>query len=145
MLLELDYLQTKISLDQAQVIAVVGHSDKPHRTSYQIADYLRNVGYTVIPVNPTLEEINGQKCYPTVSDIPQQVDIVDVFRRSEFLPDVVEDAIRAGAKMLWTQLGVVHDEALQAAQDAGIDLVVDRCIKVEHMRLAVPWKKIPGK
>jgi hypothetical protein len=73
------------------------------------------------------------------------VDIVDVFRRSEFLPDVVEDAIRAGAKMLWTQLGVVHDEALQAAQDAGIDLVVDRCIKVEHMRLAVPWKKIPGK
>jgi hypothetical protein len=145
MLLELDNLQTKISLDQAQVIAVVGHSDKPHRTSYQIADYLRNVGYTVIPVNPTLEEINGQKCYPTVSDIPQQVDIVDVFRRSEFLPDVVEDAIRAGAKMLWTQLGVVHDEALQAAQDAGIDLVVDRCIKVEHMRLAVPWKKIPGK
>jgi hypothetical protein len=135
----------KDALNKAQVIAVVGHSDKPHRTSYQIAQYLRNVGYTVIPVNPTVEHINGEKSYPSVKAIPQKVDIVDVFRRSEHLPEIVADAIAAGADMIWTQLGVVHDQALENAAHAGLELVVDRCIKVEHMRLAVPWKKTPGK
>ena len=132
-------------LDRAQVIAVVGHSDKPHRTSYQIAAYLRNVGYTVIPVNPTVDEIDGQTSYPSVAAIPGPVDIVDVFRRSEHLPEIVADAIAAGAPALWTQLGVVHDDALAKAREAGLEVVVDQCIKVEHMRLAVPWKKPPGK
>lgn len=116
-------------------VAVVGHSDNPERTSYRIAAYLRAHDYTVIPVNPMVDTINGERCYPSLVDVPEQIDIVDVFRRSEFLIDVVEDAIQAKAKVIWTQLGVVDDAAIQKALDAGIDVIVDRCIKVEHARL----------
>src|SRR3972149_2537973 len=93
--------ELKELLSSARVIAVVGHSDKPYRTSYEIAQYLRRVGYTVYPVNPTLDEIDGQKCYASLSEVPESIDIVDVFRRSEYLPGVVEDAIAAGAKGGW--------------------------------------------
>lgn len=118
-------------------VAVVGHSDNPERTSYRIAEYLRAHDYDVIPVNPTVETIKGETSYPSVSAIPEAVDIVDVFRRSEFLDDVVEDAIKAKAKVIWTQLGVVDEAAAQKAIDAGIDVVMDRCIKVEHARLTL--------
>lgn len=122
-------------LAEAETIAVVGHSDNPARTSYQIAGYLRRAGYRVYAVNPTVEAIDGEKSYATVADLPETVDIVDVFRRSEYLPDVVEDAINAGAPVVWTQLGVVDEDAADRATDAGLDMVMNRCIKVEHARL----------
>lgn len=122
-------------LSEAKVIAVVGHSDKPERTSYQIAQFLRRVGYTVYPVNPTVETIDGEKSYATLQDIPEAIDIVDVFRRSEFLDDVVNDAQAAHAKLIWGQLGVVDDDAARKALEADMDVVMDRCIKVEYSRL----------
>ena len=122
-------------LTETKVIAVVGHSDKPHRTSYQIAQYLRNVGYTVYAVNPTVEEIDGERSYASLADVPEPIDIVDVFRRSEHLQRVVDDAIAAGAKAIWTQLGVSDADAALTATAANVPIVMDRCIKVEHMRL----------
>ena len=122
-------------LENARVIAVVGHSDKPHRTSYQIAQFLRDVGYRVYAVNPALDEIDGEKCYASLAEVPEPIDIVDVFRRSEFLPGVIEDAITVGAKSVWAQLGVWHPDADEIAESAGMPLVMDSCIKVEYMRL----------
>ena len=122
-------------LGEARVIAVVGHSDKPNRTSYQIAQYLRSAGYKVYPVNPTVDQIDGEKSYASLDAIPEAIDIVDVFRRSEFLEGVVEDATRVGAKAVWGQLGVRDDQAAAKAEAAGMDMVMDRCIKVDHARL----------
>ena len=122
-------------LAKARVIAVVGHSDRPYRTSYRIAQYLRRAGYTVYPVNPTVTEIDGQPSYPTLADVPESIDIVNVFRRSEYLADVVDQAIAVGAKAVWAQLGVVDETARQKALDAGLDVAMDMCIKVEHRRL----------
>jgi uncharacterized protein len=122
-------------LANARVIAVVGHSDKPYRTSYRIAQYLRHAGYTVYPVNPTVETISGQPSYASLADVPEPIDIVNVFRRSEHLPEVVDEAIAAGAKAVWAQLGVVDEAARQKALDAGLDVAMDACIKIEHTRL----------
>lgn len=122
-------------LAKARVIAVVGYSDKPHRTSYQIAQFLKRAGYRVYPVNPTVETIDGERSYPTLADVPEPIDIVDVFRRSEYLPGVVEDAIAAGAKAVWAQLGVYDADAGRKAEAAGLDVVMDACIKVEYNRL----------
>jgi hypothetical protein len=122
-------------LEEAKVIAVVGHSDKPYRTSYQIAHFLRNAGYKVYPVNPTVSEIDGEKSYASLDEIPEPIDIVDVFRRAEHLPQVVEDSIRTNAKAVWGQLGVVDWEAGKKAEEAGMDVVMDLCIKIEHQRL----------
>lgn len=124
-------------LSEAKVIAVVGHSDKPYRTSYQIADYLRGVGYKVYPVNPLVAEINGEKSYASLSDIPEQIDIVDVFRRAEHLDGVVQDSIEANAKAVWGQLGVTDNNAAERANQAGLDIVTDLCIKIEHRRLRI--------
>lgn len=122
-------------LAAARVIAVVGHSDKPSRTSYQIAQFLRQVGYTVYPVNPALQTIEGQPCYASLQDVPEPIDIVNVFRRSEFLPDVMQAAIAVQAKTVWAQLGVAHEAAAQAALEAGLNVIQDACIKVEWLRL----------
>ena len=119
-------------LENAKVIAVVGHSDKPHRTSYRIAQYLRLSGYTVYPVNPTISEIDGQPSYDSLFDVPEPIDIVNVFRRAEYLPGVVDEAIAVGAKAVWAQLSVYDAEAKQKALDAGLDVAMDACIKVEH-------------
>ncbi|MCH7662890.1 MAG: CoA-binding protein [Chloroflexi bacterium] len=122
-------------LEDARVIAVVGHSDKPYRTSYQIASYLRNVGYKVYAVNPTVDEIDGEKSYSNLDEIPEPIDIVDVFRRSEYLNGVVQDSIAVNVKAVWSQIGVVDFEAAKIAEKAGLDMVMDLCIKVEHRRL----------
>ncbi len=132
-----DDKELKQLLQEAKVIAVVGHSDKPQRTSYQIADYLRRAGYTVYPVNPVVAEIDGQKSYASLADIPEPIDIVDVFRRSEYLDEIVAEAIRVGAKAVWAQLGVSDQAAEQRADQAGMPLVMDRCIKVDHRRLGL--------
>lgn len=122
-------------LSESRTIAVVGHSDNPARTSYNIAQYLRRAGYKVYPVNPTVSEIDGERSYASLHDIPEPIDIVDVFRRSEHLSDVVDDAIDVGAKVVWSQLGVIDEDAAEKAVDAGLDMVMNRCIKVEHQRI----------
>jgi predicted CoA-binding protein len=119
-------------LAKAKVIAVVGHSDKPYRTSYRIANYLRDAGYKVYPVNPTLSAIDGQPCYPNLASVPEPIDIVDVFRRSEYLAEVIDESISVGAKAVWAQLGVVDEEAAKKADKAGLGVVMDRCIMVDH-------------
>lgn len=116
-------------------VAVVGISDKPDRDSFQVAKYLLEQGYLVIPVNPMLETVLGQRCYPSLRGVPVHVDIVDIFRRSEAVPEIVDDAITMGARVVWMQLGVVHEEAAEKAQQAGLKVVMDRCIKRDHSRL----------
>ena len=122
-------------LTNARTVAVVGHSENPARTSYQIANYLRSVGYKIYPINPTVDQIDGQKSYASLADVPEPIDVVDVFRRPEHLPAIVAEAIAAGAKAVWGQLGVVDWDAGQKALDAGLDVVMDRCMRVEHRRL----------
>ncbi|KAF3889943.1 MULTISPECIES: CoA-binding protein [Nostocales] len=124
-------------LTHAKVIAVVGHSDKPYRTSYQIAQFMRNVGYTVYPVNPQVQEIDSQPSYPSLKTIPEPVDIVNVFRRSEYLSEIVNEAIDINAKTIWAQLGVADEVAAQKALNAGLNVVMDSCIKVEYLRLGI--------
>jgi len=124
-------------LISAKVIAVVGHSDKPERTSYRIAQFLRGVGYKVYPVNPVVSEIDGQPCYSSLKDVPEPVDIVNVFRRSEYLSAIVDEAIAVNAKTVWAQLGVSDELSAQKALDAGLNIVMDACIQVEYRRLRV--------
>lgn len=127
--------QMRELLTRSKVIAVVGHSDNPGRTSYQIAQYLKRVGYKVYPVNPTVSEIDGEKSYPDLASVPEPIDIVNVFRRSEYLADIFDEAVEVGAKSVWAQLGVV-DILLEAkAEDIDYPLVMDTCIKVVHARL----------
>ena len=122
-------------LANARVIAVVGHSDRPQRTSYSIGRYLRDAGYRVYAVNPTISEVDGEKAYPTLAEVPEPIDIVNVFRRSEFLDEVVDQAIALGAKGIWAQLGVYDEAAAKKAEVAGLDMVMDRCIMVDHRAL----------
>jgi hypothetical protein len=116
-------------------IAVVGASVKPYRDANGIADLLIRAGYDVIPVNPAYRETNGRKCFPTVQSIGRPVDMVDVFRNSDAVDEVVDDALAAGAKVLWLQLDVVNEAAARRAEQAGLRVVMDRCIAVEHRRL----------
>ena len=118
-------------LQHAGNIAIVGLSDRPDRVSYMVAGAMMDRGYRIIPVNPKATEILGEKCYPTLKDIPEPVDIVNVFRRSDAIPEVAEEAIAIGAKTLWTQLEIIHEGAAQQCQDAGMNVIMDRCIKVE--------------
>lgn len=122
-------------LQHARTIAVVGHSDKPHRTSYRIAQYLRQAGYEVYPVNPAITEVDGQPVYPDLASVPVPIDIVDVFRRSEHLAAIVDEAIAVGAKAVWAQVGVEDAQAAATAQAASLPIVMDRCIMVDHRSL----------
>ena len=122
-------------LEEAKRIAVVGLSPKPHRTSHHIARYLQERGYDVVPVYPREDEILGQKVYRRVSDVPGPVDLVNVFRRSEDLPAVFDDVLSSGAAAVWTQLGCVDEAGARRAGDAGLTVVMDRCIMVDHGRL----------
>lgn len=119
-------------LQNAGNIAVVGLSDKTDRTSYMVAQALQNNGYRIIPVNPSVTgEILGEKVYGALNDIPEPVDIVNVFRRSEYTPEVAREAVEIGAKVLWLQLGIASDEAYEIASKGGLTVIMDRCIKVE--------------
>jgi len=122
-------------LTHSPVIAVVGMSDDPMITSYQIGKYLKEQGYTVYPVNPTIQEVDGDKSYPSLADVPEPIDIVDVFRNSAYLSDVVDEAIAVGAKTVWAQEGVHDDGAVQKALDAGLNIATDICIRTEHRKL----------
>lgn len=134
----MDDLALKQLLSTARTIAVVGHSDKPWRDSYRIGHYLRAEGYQIFPVNPHLTEISGLKVYPSLDQLPVPVDIVDVFRASEFVPPLVAQTIAIQAKSFWTQLGVTILPAdRQRLAQAGIVVIENLCIKVEHQRLAI--------
>lgn len=123
-------------LHSARTIAVVGLSGKRFRPSFGVAEYMKKAGYRIIPVNPQLSEVLGEKCYPDLDSVPEPIDIVDIFRRAEFVPEIVEAAIRKGAKAIWMQEGVVHEDAARKAEEAGITVVMDRCILKDHRRLA---------
>ena len=122
-------------LKTSRVIAVVGLSGDWFRPSYFAAKYMMAHCYTVIPVNPGYPEILGQKCYKSLRDIPGKVDIVDVFRRTEDVMPIAEDAVAIGARVLWQQLGVTNIDAAKKAEAAGLQAVMDRCVKIEHARL----------
>lgn len=119
-------------LESAGNIAVVGLSDKTDRTSYMVAGAMQSRGYRIIPVNPSvIDDILGEKTYASLKDITEPVDIVNVFRRSEFTPEIAREAVQIGARVLWLQLGVVNDEAAEIASNSGLTVIMDRCIKVE--------------
>jgi len=118
-------------LDTAKTIAVVGLSSKPSRPSYGVARYLQSSGYRIIPVNPNESEVLGEKCYARLEDIPEKIDIVDIFRRSELVPEVVDAAIRIGARAVWMQEGVVNEESAEKARRAGLTVIMDLCMVPE--------------
>ena len=119
-------------LKSAKTIAVVGLSDNPLRASYRVSQYMQSQGYHVIPVNPSIRESLGEKAYASLDEVPEKIGIVNVFRRSEHVPEVVEEAIRLKVPVIWMQEGVIHQEAAQKARQAGIFVVMDRCILKEH-------------
>lgn len=114
---------------------MVGLSPKPHRDSHEVARYLKDNGYRIIPVYPRAESILGEKAYPDLKSIPEEVDVVDIFRKSQDVPPVVEEAIEIGAKAVWMELGIVNEEAAARAREAGLGVVMDRCMLVEHRNL----------
>ena len=122
-------------LKESRVIAVVGLSPNPQRDSNRVARYMKEKGYRVVPVNPNVLEILGEQAYPSLTDIPFDVDSVDVFRRAEHVPELVDEAITIVAKSIWMQIGIVHAEAAEKAQMSDLAVVMDRCMMVEHRKL----------
>lgn len=131
-----DATEIKSLLEESRNVAVVGLSDKPYRTSHAVARALQGFGYRIFPVNPNLTEpVLGEEPYASVSEIPEPIDIVDVFRRSEEVMPVAEDAVGAGARVLWMQMGVINEEAAEYAREHGLTVVMDRCTKVDYAML----------
>lgn len=130
--------EMKEILSSIKTIASVGVSSNPEKESYGVAAYLKEQGYQLIPVNPTAPEIMGEKSYPDLESIPIKIDVVQVFRKPEDVPPVVEDAIKAGAKVIWMQEGIVNEEAAKRARDAGLQVVMDACMRATHRRLIGP-------
>lgn len=119
-------------LDEAKTIAVVGLSDNPERTSYQVTEAMQKAGYKIIPVNPMVDEVLGEKAYASLTDIEEKIDIINVFRRSEFLPEIATEAIKTDCKVFWAQQGVVNEEAYHLLKENGFTVIMDLCIKVAH-------------
>ena len=126
-------------LQRAKTIAVVGLSSKRRRPSHGVSEYMQSAGYRIIPVNPHETEVLGEKAYPNLEAVPEKVDIVNVFRRSEHVPEIVDAAIRIGAPAVWLQEGVVHEAAAEKARRAGLAVIMDRCILKEHRRMVRPY------
>ena len=129
-----DQLMKEILLS-AKTIASVGLSSNPEKESFWIVKYLQDQGYRIIPVNPTVEEILGEKAYPDLESVPEKIDVVQVFRKPEDVPPVVDSAIKVGARAVWMQEGIVHKAAAQKAREAGLQVVMDACMRVTHRRL----------
>jgi hypothetical protein len=127
--------QIKDLLSNAHTIAVVGLSSSRVRASYGVSQYMQSAGYRIIPVNPNEQQVLGEKAYARLEDIPEKIDVVDVFRRPEFVPEVVDAAIRVGARAIWMQEGVADEAAAQRAREAGLFVIMDSCILKEHRRL----------
>lgn len=124
--------QLKEILESSQNIAVVGLSDQPHRTSYMVSKAMEEAGYNIIPVNPTIKETLGKKAYPSLDDVEEPIDIINVFRRSEYLPGLAKEAAETDAKVFWAQQGVYSEEAYHYLNERNITVVMDTCIKVAH-------------
>ena len=124
-------------LRQYRTVAVVGASSNPERESYGVARYLQEHGYRVIPVNPGETEVLGERAYPDLRSIPEPVEVVDVFRKAEYVPGIVEEAIAIGAKAVWMQSGIRHEAAAERARAAGLEVVMDRCMRTEHRKMAM--------
>jgi predicted CoA-binding protein len=122
-------------LASCRTIAVVGLSANWYRPSYFAAKYMQEHGYRIVPVNPSYPEILGERCYPSLAAVPEPVDMVDCFRRSEDIPPLARDAVAIGARVLWMQLGIENAEAARIASEAGLDVVMNRCVKIEHARI----------
>ena len=122
-------------LTRSRTLAVVGLSAQWYRPSYFAAKYMQDHGYRIVPVNPRYDEVLGQRCYPDLRAIPDAVDLVDCFRKAPEIPAIAEDAIAIGAKVLWMQLGIVNEAAARRAAEAGLDVVMNRCVKIEHARI----------
>jgi uncharacterized protein len=122
-------------LSRSRTLAVVGLSAQWHRPSYFAAKYMQDHGYRIIPVNPRYAEVLGQKCYPDLRSIPEAIDIVDCFRKASEIDPIADDAIAIGARVLWMQLGIVNEAAARRAAAAGLDVVMNRCVKIEHARI----------
>ena len=122
-------------LGQAKTIAVVGLSDDPSRASFGVSRYLQRSGYRIFPVNPNVAEVHGERAYDSLADLPEQPDVVNIFRRSEHVAALVDPIIATGPRLVWMQLGVRDDEAAQRLEAAGITVVQDRCLMIEHLRL----------
>jgi predicted CoA-binding protein len=120
---------------QSRTIAVIGLSGNWYRPSFFAAKYMQDHGYRIVPVNPNCAEVLGQKCYPTLREIPHEIDIVDCFRKPLEIPPIARDAVAIGAKVLWMQLGIRNEQAAKIALDAGLDVVMNRCVKIEHARI----------
>jgi predicted CoA-binding protein len=127
-------LERRRILERYRRIAMVGLSSNPFRPSHFAAVYLIAEGYDVTPVNPREREVLGRRCYPTLMDVPEPIEVVDIFREPAAVPEIVEQAITRQAKLVWMQLGVIHEQAAQRALDAGLEVVMDRCMKIEHAR-----------
>ena len=130
---------------QSKTIAVVGLSNNPERPSYDVANYLKSHGYRIVPINPTIEEVLGEKSYKSLLDLPdelkREIEVVDIFRRPEDIPPIVEQAVQLRRrhdypKTIWMQLGIVNEEAARKARESGLDVIMDRCMKIEHARRA---------
>lgn len=126
----------KAILEKYKEVAIVGLSPKPERDSHKVAKYLKENGYRIVPVNPGQKEILGERCYPNLKAIPFLVEVVDIFRKPEAIPPVVDDAIEIGAKVVWMQIGLAHNQAADKARKAGLEVVMNKCIKIEHMSMA---------
>jgi predicted CoA-binding protein len=126
---------TRQLLEKTRVIAVVGLSADPSKASHGVARYLKDQGYRIFPVNPTVDEVFGLKAYPNLDSVPEPIDVVDVFRPPKAVPEIVDAAIRVGAKAVWLQEGILHPEAGKRALEAGLDFVENRCMMKEHFRL----------
>lgn len=126
-------MSIKEILEKYKNIAVVGLSSHPWRASYSVSQYMQNAGYRIIPVNPLETEVLGERAYATLDDVSEPFEIVDIFRRSEYVPEIIEAAIRRNARVIWMQLGVVNESAAARARNAGLEVVMDRCILQDHM------------
>lgn len=131
-----DDAKLRLIFADARTIAVVGLSSDPSRPSNRVSAYLQRAGYRIVPVNPNESEVLGEAALPSLADVADPIDVVDVFRRPEFTPDVARDAVAVGAKALWLQLGIANEEAARIASDGGLTVIMDACIMVEHRRLA---------
>jgi predicted CoA-binding protein len=127
--------EVKTMLEQSRTVAVVGISHKEERDSHKVAKYLQEHGYKVIPVNPKYQEVLGETCYPDLKAVPGHIDVVDIFRNVEAIPGIVDEAIEVGAGHVWMQLGLAHEDAAEKARRAGISVVMNKCMKIEHARL----------
>ena len=125
-------------LREAKTIATVGLTDDPSKPSHSVPAYLQANGYRIIPVNPSLESALGEKAYASLADVPEPIDVVQIFRRSDAVGPIVDEAIAVGAKAVWMQIGIANEEAAAKARDAGLDVVMNQCMRVQHMRWSSP-------